>query len=70
MQNEVSRFQDRLALIASAATLLALSVGRRRPEGGGIALFALGGLLAIAGLGWLRPAGSSNLLRNGVGLAR
>jgi hypothetical protein len=57
MQNEVSRFQDRLAFVTGAATLLALSVRRRRPETGGIVLFALGGFLLAAGVDWLRPAG-------------
>ena len=66
MQQEGSRLQDRLAFAAGAATLLAFSVRKRRPEAGGIALLALGGWLVTTGVGWLRPTGSRSPRHRGA----
>ena len=54
MQQAVSRFQEQIALLFGAATLLGLTFGKRRPRWGGIMLFGMGGLLLRSGLGWLR----------------
>jgi hypothetical protein len=54
MEKEVSRFQERVALIVGAGTLLSLALGKRRPRWGGIVAFGMGGLLLQAAVGWLR----------------
>jgi|SRR5579864_6482923 len=56
MRPEVSRFQERTALLLGAGTLLGLVFGKRRPSWGGILLFGMGGLLIRSGIGWLRSA--------------
>jgi len=54
MEQEVSRFQERVALLLGAGTMLSLAFGKRRPHWGGIMLFGMGGLLLRAGIDWLR----------------
>ncbi len=54
MEQQVSRFQERIALLLGAGTLLSLVLGKRRPRLGGIILFGMGGLLLRAGIDWLR----------------
>jgi hypothetical protein len=54
MEQPVSRFQERVALLLGAGTLLSLVLGKRRPRLGGIILFGMGGLLLRAGTEWLR----------------
>jgi hypothetical protein len=54
MEKQVSRFQERAALLLGAGTLLGLILGKRRPQWGGIMLFGMGGLLLRAGIDWLR----------------
>ena len=54
MEQQVSRFQERVALLLGAGTLLGLVLGKRRPHWCGIMLFGMGGLLLRAGIVWLR----------------
>jgi hypothetical protein len=54
MEQQLSRLQEQIALLAGAGTLLGLAFGKRRPFWGGIMLFGMGGLLLRSGLGWLR----------------
>lgn len=54
MEKQVSRFQERVALLLGAGTLLSLVLRKRRPQWGGIMLFGMGGLLVRAGIDWLR----------------
>jgi hypothetical protein len=54
MNQEVSRFQERVALLLGAGTMLSLAFGKRRPLWGGIMLFGMGGLLLQGGIAWLR----------------
>ena len=64
MQPEVSRFQEQIALLLGAGTLLGLTLGKRRPSWGGILLLGMGGLLLRSGIAWLRshkPADSQPL---------
>jgi hypothetical protein len=58
MEQQLSRFQEQIALLLGAGTLLGLAFGKKRPFWGGIALFGMGSLLLRSGLGWL---GSSKL---------
>ena len=55
MEQQLSRFQEQIALVIGAGTLLGLAFGKRRPFWGGIMLFGMGGLLLRSGLGWMRP---------------
>ena len=54
MEQKVSRFQERIALVMGAGTMLGLALGKRRPHWGGILLFGMGSLLVRAGIDWLR----------------
>jgi hypothetical protein len=54
MTQNVSRFQERLALMMGAAALVRLVFGKRRPHWSGIVMFGMGGLLLLAGVNWLR----------------
>ena len=54
MEQQVSRFQEQIALLLGAGTMLSLAFGKRRPHWGGIMLFGMGGLLLRAGIAWLR----------------
>src|SRR5579864_9502298 len=54
MEQEVSRFQERMAQLIGAAALLRLALCKQRPPWGGIALFGMGILLIRAGLDRLR----------------
>jgi hypothetical protein len=56
MEQELSRFQEQIALLLGAGTLLGLAFGKRRPLWGGIMLFGMGSLLLRSGLGWLRSS--------------
>ena len=56
MEQQLSRFQEQIALSLGAATLLGLAFGKRRPLWGGIMLFGAGSLLLRSGLGWLRSS--------------
>jgi len=53
MAQDVSRFQERLALAMGAAALARLAFGKR-PTWDGIMAFGMGGLLIRAGIAWLR----------------
>ena len=53
MQIEISRFQERMALLAGGGALLGLAVSKRRPRWGGLILIAMGGLLVSDGIVWL-----------------
>jgi hypothetical protein len=53
MSTDMSPFQERLALIIGAATLIGLGASKRRPMWGGMALIALAGLMAPVGVKWL-----------------
>ena len=53
MENQLSRFQERIALMAGAAALARLAFGKRRPTWGGIMIFGIGSLLLRAAIGWL-----------------
>ena len=50
MEQEVSRFQERLALLLGGATLLSLGAKQQRSPWGGVALFGIGLLLIRGGL--------------------
>ena len=54
MEQRLSRFQEQIALVLGAGTLVALAFGKRRPFWGGIMLFGMGGFLLRSGLGWLQ----------------
>jgi hypothetical protein len=54
MRQNVSRFQEQVALFLGAGLLAGLGIGRRRPAWGGIALAGIGVLVLRGGLGWLR----------------
>jgi len=54
MQQNVSRFQEQVALFLGAGVLVGLGIGRRRPGWGGIALAGIGALILYAGVDWLR----------------
>jgi hypothetical protein len=56
MEQQLSRFQEQIALLLGAGTLLGLTFGKRRPLWGGIMLFGMGSLLLRSGLGWLRSS--------------
>ena len=56
MEQQLSRFQEQIALSLGAGTLLGLAFGKRRPVWGGIMLFGIGSLLLRSGLGWLRSS--------------
>jgi hypothetical protein len=56
MEQKLSRFQERIALLFGAGTMLALAFGKRRPFWGGIMLFGMGSLLLRSAVGWLRPS--------------
>jgi hypothetical protein len=58
MQQQLSRFQEQVALFLGAGTLLGLAFGKRRPLWGGIMLFGMGSLLLRSGAGWLRSSKS------------
>ena len=58
MSGEVSRFQERLALLLGGATLLGLGAKKRRFAWGGAALLGMGVLLIRAGLNWLQSRSS------------
>jgi hypothetical protein len=53
MQKEVSRFQEQVALMVGAGTLLGLALGKRRPRWRGIIAFGMGGLLLQTAVVWL-----------------
>lgn len=54
MEQEVSRFQERMVQLMGAAALLRLALWKQRPAWGGIVLFGMGILLIRAGLEGLR----------------
>jgi len=54
MQQNVSRFQEQVALFLGAGVLVGLGIGRRRPGWGGIALAGIGALILYGGVDWLR----------------
>jgi hypothetical protein len=54
MPKKLSRFQQRLALLMGSGTLLGLSIGKRRPAWGGLALAGMGALLLHGGVSWMR----------------
>ena len=56
MEQKLSRFQEQIALLLGAGTLLGLAFGKRRPSWGGIMLFGIGSLLLRSGLDWLRSS--------------
>jgi hypothetical protein len=58
MEQQLSRFQEQIALLLGAGTLFGLAFRKKRPFWGGVALFGVGSLLLRSGLGWL---GSSKL---------
>jgi len=51
---QISRFQEQVALFLGAGMLGGLGIGRRRPGWGGIALAGIGVLVLRGGLDWLR----------------
>ncbi len=53
MSQHVSSFQERIVLLLGGGTLLGLAVKKRRPQWGGVALFALGYALLRDSIGWL-----------------
>jgi hypothetical protein len=53
MEQQLTRFQEQVALLLGAGTLAALAFGKRRPFWGGIVLFGMGGAMVRSGLGWL-----------------
>jgi hypothetical protein len=53
MEQQVSRFQERTALLLAGATLLRLAFGKSRPFWGGIMVLGMGSLLLRAGVVWL-----------------
>jgi len=53
MEQDVSRFQERIASVIGGAILLSLSLRKRRPPWGGIALVGMGLLLLRGGLSWV-----------------
>jgi hypothetical protein len=53
-QQEVSRFQERIALIVGGATLLSLEIRKDRPPWGGVVLVGMGLLLLRSGLRWIQ----------------
>jgi hypothetical protein len=59
MEQQPSRFQEQIALLLGAGTLLGLAFGKRRPLWGGIMLFGMGSLLLRSGFGWLRSSKSA-----------
>lgn len=54
MEQSLSRFQERLALLAGGVTLLRLGIPKRRPAWGGLALFGVGLLTTVRALTWLQ----------------
>ena len=54
MQRHISRFQERIALLAGAGLLAGFAISRRRPGWGGIALAGAGAFMLRGALGWLR----------------
>ncbi len=59
MGREVSRFQERLALLLGGATLVGLGAKKRRFAWGGAALVGMGVLLVRGGLNWLQARSGS-----------
>src|ERR1700730_16407690 len=53
MQQQVSTFQERIALLIGGATLLTLGIRNRRPPWGGVALVGMGLLVLRGGLNWI-----------------
>jgi hypothetical protein len=58
MPAQISRFQERMALILGGGALVALSVKERRPAWGGLILAGMGAFLLTDGVEWLRSAPS------------
>ena len=58
---EVSRFQERVALFIGSGALLGMAVRKQRPYWAGVTLFAMGAILLRAGAGWLRSWGKDSL---------
>ena len=56
MEQPLSRFQEQIALLLGAGTLLTMAFGKRRPFWGGIMLFGMGGFLLRSGLGLLHSS--------------
>jgi len=59
MERQVTRFQERTALILGGATLLRLAFGKRRPSWGGIIVLGMSGLMVRAGIDWLHSEKSA-----------
>src|ERR1041385_1506624 len=49
----LTRFQERVLLLAAGTTIAGLGIAKRRPGWGGMAMLALGGLILPTGLQWL-----------------